>query len=103
MTDQSNNRAERYWGESVFEEMGGSAHPGLDQIADPSTAAVEQFTLGVRMLLEQLDDELLRKVAIGKMEGYTNQEIARKLGIGLRGVERKLQIIRHKWESEIVR
>ena len=89
-------------GESAFEEMGGSAHRGLDQIADPSPAAVEQFTLGVRMLLEQLNDETLCKVAIGKLEGYTNQEIGQKLGIALRSVERKLRAIRHKWKDGII-
>jgi DNA-directed RNA polymerase specialized sigma24 family protein len=34
-----------------------------------------------------------------KLEGYTNQEIAGQLGIALRAVERKLQLIRQKWES----
>jgi len=90
-------------GESAFDDMdrAGSARPGLDQFADPDPAAVDQFTQSVRELLEALGDELLRQIAMAKLEGYTNKEIAQRLGISLRGVERKLQLIRQKWESEI--
>jgi DNA-directed RNA polymerase specialized sigma24 family protein len=35
------------------------------------------------------------------MEGYTNEEIARDLGCGLRTVERKLGRIRTLWASEV--
>jgi DNA-directed RNA polymerase specialized sigma24 family protein len=31
------------------------------------------------------------------MEGYTNQEIAAKLGCALRSVERRLRLIRALW------
>jgi hypothetical protein len=31
------------------------------------------------------------------MEGYTNDEIAAKLGCALRSVERKLKVIRSLW------
>jgi DNA-directed RNA polymerase specialized sigma24 family protein len=90
-------------GESVFEHAGrsGSASPGLEQFVDPDPAAVDQFTLSVRSLLDGLGDELLRRIAIAKLEGFTNKEIAQQLGIGLRGVERKLQLIRQRWESAL--
>jgi DNA-directed RNA polymerase specialized sigma24 family protein len=90
-------------GESAFDDMdrAGSTPPGLDQFVDPDPAAVDQFTQSVRELLEVLSDDLLRQIAIAKLEGYSNQEIAQRLGISLRGVERKLQLIRQKWESEI--
>ena len=70
--------------------------------SDPDPAAVDQFTLSVRSLLEALGDELLRRIAIAKLEGFTNKEIAQQLGIGLRGLERKLQRIRQKWERETI-
>jgi DNA-directed RNA polymerase specialized sigma24 family protein len=34
-----------------------------------------------------------------KMEGYTNEEIARRIGCSLSTVERKLRRIRHEWAS----
>jgi len=50
-------------------------------------------------LLEVLDDELLQKIAICRLEGYTNKDIAKPRGIALWAVERKLQLIRQKWNS----
>ena len=88
-------------GESVFEQLacGASARPSLDQFSEPGAEAVDLFTLSVRSLLDGLGDDLLLRIAIAKLEGFTNKEIALQLGIGLRGVERKLQLIRQKWES----
>lgn len=43
----------------------------------------------------------LRDIALRKMEGHTNQEIAARLGIGLRTVERKLERIRILWQTEV--
>jgi DNA-directed RNA polymerase specialized sigma24 family protein len=51
-------------------------------------------------LLCSLEDAGLRSVAVWKMEGYTNAEIAAKLDCGLRSVERKLRLIRSTWERE---
>ncbi len=51
-------------------------------------------------LLDLLDNETLRRVAIGKVEGYTNEEIAEQLDCGLRTVERKLGVIRATWLAE---
>ncbi len=48
-------------------------------------------------LLGLLRDDTLRRIAVWKMEGSTNQEIAHKLGISIRSIERKLKLIREKW------
>ena len=53
-----------------------------------------------RRLLELLGDATLRSVAVWKMEGYTNAEIADKLGCVAVTVERKLQLIRSLWAGE---
>ena len=53
-----------------------------------------------RRLLEKLGDERLQAVALWKVEGYSNEEIAAKLGCGLRSVERKLHRIRAAWAEE---
>ena len=54
----------------------------------------------VRRLFGSLGDESLRMVALLRMEGYTNDQIAAALEISLRSVERKLELIRKAWERE---
>jgi DNA-directed RNA polymerase specialized sigma24 family protein len=48
-------------------------------------------------LLAGLRDDSLRTVAVLRMEGYTNEEIARQLGCSLRTVARKVELIRGAW------
>jgi RNA polymerase sigma factor (sigma-70 family) len=91
-------------GESVFfRKQGGDTSPGLQQFSDviptPQMMAVIEEE-GLR-LLEALDDKTLRQIAIWKLEGYTNDEIARKLNLTTRSIERKLQRIREKWSQVI--
>jgi DNA-binding NarL/FixJ family response regulator len=47
-------------------------------------------------LLALLDDRL-REVAILRLHGYTNQEIAEQLGRSVKSVERYLKLIRVEW------
>jgi DNA-directed RNA polymerase specialized sigma24 family protein len=51
-------------------------------------------------LLSLLDDPEWKVVAVGKMQGYQNDEIASQLGWSMRTVERRLQLIRKKWQRE---
>lgn len=53
-----------------------------------------------RRLLGQLDDERLCEVALARLEGYTNKEIAERLSKSLSYVERKLRVIRAIWSAE---
>jgi DNA-directed RNA polymerase specialized sigma24 family protein len=53
-----------------------------------------------RRLFGSLADESLRVVALLKLEGHSNEEIARSLDCGLRTVERKLEVIRKRWTAE---
>jgi RNA polymerase sigma factor (sigma-70 family) len=50
-------------------------------------------------LFDWLGDPELRAVALWKVEGYSNEEISRKLGCVVRSVERKLQCIRALWKE----
>jgi DNA-directed RNA polymerase specialized sigma24 family protein len=52
-------------------------------------------------LLDSLHDKPLCQVVIWKMEGYTNTEIAEKLGCVVRSIERKLSGIRMIWSGEL--
>jgi len=59
-------------------------------------AAAEQC----RRLLGLLDGELQR-IALAKVHGLTNEEIARQEEMSVRSVERKLNIIRKIWTHEL--
>ncbi len=50
--------------------------------------------------LRRLPDASLRQVALLKMEGYRNEEIAAHLGCGLRTITRRLELIRKAWTDE---
>jgi DNA-directed RNA polymerase specialized sigma24 family protein len=71
----------------------------LDQILDreppPDLAAMlaEEY----RQRLAALEDEQLRRIAIWRMEGYTEDEIAQRLGCTRRTVARRLELIRLRW------
>lgn len=73
--------------------------PGLEVLAGteptPEFAAIvaEEY----RRLLDLLDDDGLRQVAISRMEGYTSDEIAGQLGCARRTVARRLDLIRQTW------
>jgi DNA-directed RNA polymerase specialized sigma24 family protein len=87
-------------GESIFQQRGESESiGGIGQILGdeptPELAAMVAETCG--NMLEQLDDDLLRQVAVMKMEGYSNDEIAAELNCVTRTIERKLARIREIW------
>lgn len=44
----------------------------------------------------------MRRVALPRMEGYTNEEVADRLGCSLRSIARKVEIIRRTWAGEKV-
>jgi DNA-directed RNA polymerase specialized sigma24 family protein len=64
---------------------------------DFAAAAAEEF----RRLLDLLDDDQLRRVALDRLEGYTNDEIADRLGCARRTVARRLDLIKQVWQSEV--
>jgi DNA-directed RNA polymerase specialized sigma24 family protein len=68
---------------------------------EPEPALATQLVEEYERLLEQLGDDNLPSVAVWKLEGYINEEIAAKLGRSSATVERKLRLIRDAWEKEI--
>jgi RNA polymerase sigma factor (sigma-70 family) len=74
--------------------------------AEPTPAEAAALNEALERRLQDLDNTdirglELRKVALMKLEGYTNQEIAAELKCGNRTVERKLGLIRKRWEAAI--
>ncbi len=80
----------------------GAAFAGLiGREPDPGFAV--QVAEECRRLLASLGDDELRSVALWKMEGYTNEEIAARMGRKVLTVTRKLNMIRRLWEKELHR
>jgi DNA-directed RNA polymerase specialized sigma24 family protein len=80
-------------------ESGDGSLATLEQIAagGPSPEFAAMMAEECRNLLEALDDDALRQVAISRMEGYNNDEIAAQLGCARRTVARRLDLIRKTW------
>jgi DNA-directed RNA polymerase specialized sigma24 family protein len=77
------------------------AEPGSDDdvlaravSAEPTPEFAVMLAEEYRRLLDRLDDDVLRKVAIFRMEGFTTDAIAEQLGCTRRTVARQLALIR---------
>jgi RNA polymerase sigma factor (sigma-70 family) len=88
--------------EAAADRSGGD-WPGtiLDQIDSdgPTPAEAALLNEALERRFQMLKDPDLRQIALWKLEGYTNPEIAARLGCTLRTVERKLERIRAYWET----
>ena len=75
---------------------------GLDQVVgqEPTPQFAAMVADECRRLLAALDDETLRQVALLRMEGYSDEEIAARVDCSLRTVSRKLALIRKAWLRE---
>lgn len=71
----------------------------LDHLAgsSPDPAWAASVAEELRLLLSRLNDDLLRPIALLRLEGHTFPEIARRLGRSLRSIERKWRLIRQIW------
>ena len=90
-------------GESAFFDLQAS-NPGggIDGVAgpEPTPDFAAEMIEAVNRLLAQLADDQLRQIALLKLEGYSNQEIAEKIGRAVTAVERRLRLIRQAWRRE---
>jgi RNA polymerase sigma factor (sigma-70 family) len=66
---------------------------------EPSPELAAELAEQFQQRLEELPDELERAVAIKRMQGFSNAEIAEALDVGVRTVERKLSLIRRTWRD----
>jgi DNA-directed RNA polymerase specialized sigma24 family protein len=74
--------------------------PALEQIVGqaPTPSFAAEIAEQCRRMLDVLEPDL-RAIALWKLEGYTNPEIAKKSDRSLATVERKLALIRRTWEE----
>src|SRR5262249_52306083 len=75
--------------------------PGLDRIIgdEPTPEFAAQVAEEFQRLLARLTKPELRSIALWKMDGYTNAEIAARLGCAKVTVERRLALIRSLWKE----
>lgn len=71
--------------------------PTDDDLGPDFVVAMEEE---MRRLMDRLPDDMLRRIAGRKLEGWTSAEIATELGVVERTVERKLGLIRACWGPE---
>jgi DNA-directed RNA polymerase specialized sigma24 family protein len=76
-----------------------AGEPDLEHLLsdEPPPELAAEMADDYQRLLGRLEDGDLRSIALWKVEGYTNEEIAGRLGCVVRTVERKLQRIRILW------
>jgi RNA polymerase sigma factor (sigma-70 family) len=81
-------------------ESGGAA--GINGVVgrEPTPEFAAEMVEAVDELLERLDDDELRRIALMKLEGYSNDEIATAIGRSRPTVERRLRVIREIWGTE---
>jgi len=87
-------------GDSVLEA--GADSIGWAQVAGstPTPEFVAQMHEEIQRRLDQLGDDSLREVALLTLEGWTNDEMAKKMDRSTRSIERKLTAIRKIWQTE---
>jgi DNA-directed RNA polymerase specialized sigma24 family protein len=100
-----NERRDKRGGGQVYQASDLAAHREADAFADvlgrePTPELAAQVAEECRRLLDGLADADLQAVAVAKMEGCTNVEIAEQRKCSIATVERKLNLIRKRWERE---
>lgn len=64
---------------------------------EPTPELAAELVDQLEQLLGELQDTTLQQIAVCKMEGFTNAEIAQQLQVAERTIERKLKIVRQIW------
>jgi RNA polymerase sigma factor (sigma-70 family) len=91
----------RVRGESVFLRGDDSSGGGIGDAAgcEPSPELAASVAEEFRILMGLLDDDL-KAIALLKLEGRTNEEVASRIDRSLPTVERRLKLIREKWQRQ---
>jgi DNA-directed RNA polymerase specialized sigma24 family protein len=87
-------------GESIFNSADDpNDQQGIDNVEGEAVSPdlLAQFTDDCRNLLDMLGDDILKTIALLRMEGHSVDEIAERVGCAKRSVERRLNLIRRTW------
>ncbi len=91
-------------GESIFAHNDWSDRDlGVDGVMgqEPTPEFTALVTEECQQRLDSLVEEPLRRIALLKLEGYDNHEVAAELKCSVRTVERKLRRIQEKWSLDV--
>ena len=66
---------------------------------EPSPDFALRLAEAIQSLVHDLGDATLQTIAQRKLEGYTNEDIAKELNVSTRTVVRKLARIRQEWDE----
>jgi len=94
----------RVRGDSVVSQDGdtsGAGRAGFDNIAGPPVTpdCADALIRVIQRSFPELADTELQEIALDRISGYSTEEIAKRRGVALRTVERKLAIIRQVLEQ----
>jgi DNA-directed RNA polymerase specialized sigma24 family protein len=91
----------KVFGESALQEGPDLENEGLAQLLgrEPSPEIGAQVAEEYARLMDALANDGLREIALMRLQEHTAGEIARRLTVSPRSVERKLHLIRQIWEG----
>jgi DNA-directed RNA polymerase specialized sigma24 family protein len=92
-------------GDSVFvDDSDSKGGVGADRVpgAEPTPQFAAELAERLQHLLGLLEDDELVQIALLKLEGCTNREIAGRIDRSLPTVERRLRLIRDTWQKEFL-
>lgn len=94
-------RSRKRGGNAVAVDLSDLSPPEVERFlshhSDPQLSAAMQDEC--QRLLKALDDPNLEQVALLKLDGHTNDEIAELMGCVRQTVQRRLKLIRRIWEA----
>ncbi len=89
------------YGRRVAVVAGESAAGEAGLAASPAPEAAPEYALAVEEMLAMLPDDSLRRVALLRLEGYSNEQIAERIGRSVVTVEVKFKAIRAVWKERL--
>ena len=95
---------QRRGGDRIIESLEQNADPEIhDAIgSEPSPEMVLMMQESIEQLFSHLGDGKLQDLAVAKLEGYSNAEIAVRFECSERTIERRLHLIREKLQQELL-
>lgn len=97
------DRRQRRGGNVEFHSLGNDETTTIEVIGDePSPEMVLMMQESVDHFFSQLGVGHLQDLAVAKLEGYSNAELAQRLGCSERTIERRLHLIREKYQQELL-
>ena len=91
----------RVQGESAVGAGATSGYWGLDALSgnDPTPEIAAILAEECRWLIDSLEDSELKELALAKADKYTNKELSERFQCSPRTIERRLHMIRQKWNE----